>query len=295
MEPSVVNWFACDYVYIRTNNGQLSGVRSESPYRCDCNPMTRRLLQHDPEAPVTQHNANCSSDACDRKPIARGLCRRHYMKQWLADQKTAMPLVPRGRIKGGRLRTEAVKAEREAARLAVETERIAARAALRTLKIQERLDVRAAQIEARKQRRTAQAEENDRRNLEKQRKSYSELGRDEKRRRKLLSKYGLTLDAFDEILVAQGCLCAICKVQLDREYDGPNKQYCPHVDHCHTSNRVRGILCRLCNLAVGYVRDNPTIARKVAFYLEGSQKPRSPANVAVRRLAQRTLDLGATP
>lgn len=40
------------------------------------------------------------------------------------------------------------------------------------------------------------------------------------------------------------------------------------VDHDHATNRVRGVLCMNCNTAIGMLRDNPELIRKVASYLE---------------------------
>lgn len=47
-----------------------------------------------------------------------------------------------------------------------------------------------------------------------------------------------------------------------------------YYDHCHATGRFRGWLCRLCNVALGHVRDNPHLLRKLARYLErASAKP----------------------
>jgi hypothetical protein len=54
------------------------------------------------------------------------------------------------------------------------------------------------------------------------------------------SVYGLTPEAYDSLLEKQGGKCAICKQE---------KPLC--VDHCHATGRVRGLLCRACNFAVG--------------------------------------------
>jgi hypothetical protein len=74
-------------------------------------------------------------------------------------------------------------------------------------------------------------------------------------------KYGLSPEGYDALMKQQGSACAICKT--------PNwADYPPHVDHDHKSGRVRGILCRCCNVAIGLIKDNPKTARTLADYLE---------------------------
>lgn len=80
-----------------------------------------------------------------------------------------------------------------------------------------------------------------------------------KRRENLRQTYGLTPEQVDDMVEAQGFLCATCGTDVRED---------PCVDHCHDTNRVRGILCRRCNLALGLALDNPTTLRAMAEYLE---------------------------
>lgn len=74
-------------------------------------------------------------------------------------------------------------------------------------------------------------------------------------------KYGITLVQRDEMLAAQGG-CAICRVT-----EAPTKKGWV-VDHCHSSGKVRGILCNACNVAIGHARDDAALLRKMADYLD---------------------------
>lgn len=76
-----------------------------------------------------------------------------------------------------------------------------------------------------------------------------------------VSLYGLSRDDVARMFLGQGKCCAICKSTTPRT----TKDW--HIDHCHTTNRVRGILCNPCNLMLGYSRDNPDVLRTAAVYL----------------------------
>lgn len=77
----------------------------------------------------------------------------------------------------------------------------------------------------------------------------------------MVRKYGLTMADFDALLASQGGVCAICKGSRS----GPGVRF--HVDHCHKSSKVRGLLCSRCNTAIGLLQDDPLIAESAAAYL----------------------------
>jgi hypothetical protein len=77
-----------------------------------------------------------------------------------------------------------------------------------------------------------------------------------------LKKYGLTFEAFDEILVSQDGKCAICCEELQV---GTRKCV---VDHNHTTGVVRGVLCNLCNVGIGHFRDSPDLLSRAISYLK---------------------------
>lgn len=88
---------------------------------------------------------------------------------------------------------------------------------------------------------------------------YREMGKVSERNRKL-KKYGLTLEQYNFMLEAQNNSCAICKEDKKTIRDW-------HVDHCHTTGKVRGILCHHCNLLLGNARDNKNTLYNAINYL----------------------------
>jgi hypothetical protein len=75
--------------------------------------------------------------------------------------------------------------------------------------------------------------------------------------------YGISLAEHQSMREAQGHVCAVCK---DPARMSPNKDFA--VDHCHSTGRVRGLLCHRCNQGIGLLADNPDILRAAIAYLE---------------------------
>jgi hypothetical protein len=76
--------------------------------------------------------------------------------------------------------------------------------------------------------------------------------------------YGLEVGDKESILKAQVGLCAICHTDTPK-----GKGW--HVDHCHDSKVVRGVLCHHCNLMLGHARDSIDTLRTAINYLEKSR------------------------
>jgi hypothetical protein len=81
----------------------------------------------------------------------------------------------------------------------------------------------------------------------------------EGRARHLKNKYGMTTAELDDMIASQMGICCIC-------LSAPAE----HVDHCHDTGRVRGVLCFSCNAALGQFRDRPDVIRRAAVYVEGN-------------------------
>lgn len=75
--------------------------------------------------------------------------------------------------------------------------------------------------------------------------------------------FGLTQAQYEAMLVEQGNGCAICGRPPEGSYPGML-----HVDHCHTTGLVRGLLCQVCNLSLGKFQHDPVLLRRAAEYLE---------------------------
>lgn len=87
------------------------------------------------------------------------------------------------------------------------------------------------------------------------------------RARSLRVKYGITLVDYEKMLLSQNGKCKIC--ETDKPWSRSNFF---HVDHCHRTGKVRGLLCSRCNLGIGKFEDNPILLRRVADYLEESNQ-----------------------
>ena len=80
------------------------------------------------------------------------------------------------------------------------------------------------------------------------------------------ARFGLTVETYDELLAAQGHRCALCRA------DKPGGRWPRfHVDHCHTTGRVRGLLCRSCNMALGILGDSPEGLLAAYRYVTGEE------------------------
>ena len=81
----------------------------------------------------------------------------------------------------------------------------------------------------------------------------------------LKSKYGLAARDFDCMLQSQKNQCKICGTDFSTlPYNDR------HVDHCHGTGVVRGILCRRCNLGLGNFQDSSERMKNAILYLEGT-------------------------
>ncbi|MES2367128.1 MAG: endonuclease VII domain-containing protein [Pseudomonadota bacterium] len=91
------------------------------------------------------------------------------------------------------------------------------------------------------------------------------------RRRDLYRRFGISIEQYDAMYAEQGGVCAICKkpeTAIDHKLGSPKRLA---VDHCHTSSKVRGLLCWACNSALGKIEDSIPTLEAMILYLRKHQ------------------------
>lgn len=78
----------------------------------------------------------------------------------------------------------------------------------------------------------------------------------------LMSRYKMTIEQHNTMLVEQRNRCAVCDSVLTKI----------NIDHDHKTGVVRGLLCTPCNQAIGFLRDDALLLRSAAKYIEDSLK-----------------------
>jgi len=85
------------------------------------------------------------------------------------------------------------------------------------------------------------------------------------RNAELQRRYGITQQDYEVMIVEQNNQCAICNAT---EPGGRHNSGYFVVDHCHTTGKVRKLLCNNCNTALGLVGDNTQILQSMIEYLK---------------------------
>lgn len=90
---------------------------------------------------------------------------------------------------------------------------------------------------------------------------YQYKSKEYKKDGSLRSKYKITLEDYNSLFCIQQGKCAIC---------GTHQSLLPKslaVDHCHDTEKVRGLLCQNCNTGIGLLKDSSDILLKATLYL----------------------------
>lgn len=81
--------------------------------------------------------------------------------------------------------------------------------------------------------------------------------------RRMLKKYGITPEDYENMVKKQGGKCLVCRKGQDKRLV---------IDHDHVSGQVRGLLCNNCNAGIGFMQDRPDLLVYAAQYLDKSSK-----------------------
>lgn len=82
----------------------------------------------------------------------------------------------------------------------------------------------------------------------------------------LMKQFGMTIEEYDVLLAKQNGVCAICASPETHVIRG--KTVSLAVDHCHTTHKIRGLLCSDCNRGLGHFKDEAQRLRAAADYIE---------------------------
>jgi len=78
------------------------------------------------------------------------------------------------------------------------------------------------------------------------------------RSNQIKSVYGVDRDTINKMIENQNNKCGICSCVLDKSF---------HIDHDHETGKIRGILCRYCNMGLGFFRDSIDNLKSAITYL----------------------------
>jgi hypothetical protein len=88
-------------------------------------------------------------------------------------------------------------------------------------------------------------------------KANSERLKQANRAKHFRRKYGLTLECIEAKLSQQNSRCAICEQEIDEKT--------LVVDHCHGSDKVRDLLCNLCNISLAPIERDGFLTKALAY------------------------------
>lgn len=119
--------------------------------------------------------------------------------------------------------------------------------------VKERAKLRNAKYRARR----AEYKKTERGKEAEKRYRQSQACKERLKRNRLKTRYGITPEDVLSMLISQSSQCAICEIQLESY----------HIDHCHNTNVVRGLLCSSCNMGLGLFKDDSHILKRAIKYL----------------------------
>lgn len=89
---------------------------------------------------------------------------------------------------------------------------------------------------------------------------YKTLTQERRRHRALMDNYGISFKDYSEMEKNQDYKCKICKIKQKL-----------HVDHDHSTGKVRGLLCNGCNRGLGFFSENIVALKEAIEYLKNNK------------------------
>jgi hypothetical protein len=93
-----------------------------------------------------------------------------------------------------------------------------------------------------------------------------EKNRSDQKKWRLKNKYGITPEDYNIMFESQKGCCSICE-----KHQSVLKKSL-HVDHCHKTGKIRGLLCCVCNLALGKFEDDEHILNNALEYIKKNKQ-----------------------
>lgn len=102
---------------------------------------------------------------------------------------------------------------------------------------------------------------------------------------RLRRQYGLTPQDVDRMNEERAFRCDICRTECEKREGvrggrGEKRAKILHIDHCHRTGIVRGLLCSRCNTGLGLLRDDPALLLRAIEYLAKSNAARTKSTVS---------------
>lgn len=214
----------------------------------------------------------CSVEKCWEKAIIKGLCKKHYqrLKEYgrfhkvLTGNKTKHPLYDIWNAKVRKVLTEEWKDFEKFVKDVGEKPK---NTYLARIRVNEQYGPNNFWW---KPLFLALDGENNKDRKERQRKELIKANPNLRRIANYKHQFNLTLDRYNELLKQQNEVCAICKRKETAKHKSGKIIYLA-VDHCHKTNKIRGLLCTKCNIGIGSARDDVTILEAMIDYLKKHQ------------------------
>lgn len=94
----------------------------------------------------------------------------------------------------------------------------------------------------------------------------SEKGQQARLDNRFRNVFGLSLNDYQNMLIAQNNVCAICHQAETRTIKGKLSRL--SVDHDHISGKIRSLLCNACNTALGFLEEDPVRIARMLEYIK---------------------------